>query len=53
MAELSLEKAILGKILSAPYTFESAVENGLKEKQMRSDRHYCFPVDKIDKKSIK
>ena len=31
MAELSLEKAILGKILSAPYTFESAVENGLKE----------------------
>ena len=31
MAELSIEKAILGKILSAPYTFESAVENGLKE----------------------
>ena len=31
MAELSIEKAILGKILSVPYTFESAVENGLKE----------------------
>ncbi|MCP1226327.1 DnaB-like helicase N-terminal domain-containing protein, partial [Sebaldella sp. S0638] len=31
MAELSIEKAILGKILSVPYSIESAVENGLKE----------------------